>query len=598
MTRVFEKNNLDWNIFFVKTCFCCLFSRKFLKTFVWIGLLIKSNAYPLSTVRGGDRNIHNGGSSNNGNSPKGCRFPFENPELAAVTSDGNIFGWALGAGPTCLPGSHCTYFCRSGYFAQPSSKVDFSSGFSEGRVFCDESGNLQIPSGSLCVAAPQNIYVLNLFDTSASYCQESFSNGIFQLASNYVPGHSFSTIAVPSHVGSRSSSYYFNPPGSGNDLCTIGSRFSNQGAWSPYTLELSSDYKGDLYLRLGWNPRYTHDSYWKGVSPNWGIRLDCEGPSCDHSPCFIDPSIHNVNECENAQHGYSDAVFCGIKLSARSRARVVLFSKDNVNDEQRFLSALPRFDFEDASDDTSLTEKAHVPESQHEEYKSTVDDTKVSEHHESHEEKTKDEQKSEDKQGSEKSEHTNDKIDNSEHSQTSKSDNPENKKSTFIDSLSKIDFSSITNLEQSSSGSDFNKYISKSSDITLMLFHLEGSKNQHMHASGLSCPLSNHDNANSLSANSPDSVLDDCGPTHGLLFLSKPVNSGYKLLADKFENYMSRISLLIRDGNFQTLEFDIPKNTEESSPANNGTNHENSAYIMRNNILWTLITVLGIIIFL
>ncbi|KAG5519850.1 hypothetical protein PMAC_000125 [Pneumocystis sp. 'macacae'] len=564
----------------------------FLKIFVWVSLLVGSNAYPLSIIRRGSRSIHNEGLSHSGNSQKGCLFPFNNFELSAVTSDNGKLGWATGLGDICSAGSYCSYYCRSGYHARLNSRIlGLSSSFSEGRLFCDGSGNLQMPSESLCVRASHSVYLLNLFDVSLSFCERIFSNGGLRLASNSVNGRSFSELTIPyESSGPSSSFYYLGPPGTGRDGCTMGNRFSNQGLWSPYTLGISKDYKGDIHLTLGWNPTYIGDSYWSGVTPNWGIRIDCEGFGCGSKSCFIDPSVHGINECENPVNSYSSAAFCAVRISLNTRTRVVLFSRSNVNDELKVLSSLPHFDFQDSSETKLVPGTVDVSESKHEESKSIVDKVEITEHHESND-KVEDDTDAQvtvlNKQEAEESTHTVDKNSDSEHSKTSELDSFDNKKSTFTDLLSKVDISSVTSLGQSSFGS--NGYIFGNDGLTLMLFQLHGNKNNHIHTSGASCPLSIHDNSNSLSVSSPHSVSDDCAPTNALLFLDRHVSDGYKLLADKFDNYLTKISSLIRNGDFQVLELDTPRNNNESDSVNNGTQHESSAYIMKNNILWTSI---------
>ncbi|KTW28923.1 hypothetical protein T552_01551 [Pneumocystis carinii B80] len=275
-----------------------------------------TNAYPASIPV--TRDNHRALVDSQGSDQKTCSIndPTLSIHPSLLTSTGTGFA-------DCLPGRNCLFVCKSGYL---STQYDASyypefEGTSVGNVLCTSQGTLQIAAGgSLCALSTKNLYLTSLLDYSVSFCQKiSVKDGLF-FAPNSLQSKSVSFLAV-SGQSHQSSLYYFNPLGTDSTYeCPI-----TVGSSSPYILEIK-DINGEVHISLGWNPFYISNEEYKRP-PNWGLRVLCQGVDCDR-PCFIDPTKHGINECENCEKGSHGSSFCTVKVSGSKEAIVFLFSTD------------------------------------------------------------------------------------------------------------------------------------------------------------------------------------------------------------------------------------------------------------------------------
>lgn len=231
----------------------------------------------------------------------------------------------------CLPGNDCFYVCKSGFLSSGlDSRVDYKPlGVSGGRVSCDSQGVPDVtPQVALCLPSSQNIYVVSLLEDPSSFCQKVSYGGTAFFALNNVQPKLLSSIAI-SYSSFGPTLYYFNPPGTISEHgCPTGFSTTGMGASSPYVLEVTKDAHGDVFIRLGWNPYYVTNDYLNSRSPHWGMKVLCQGADCSQ-PCYIDPTRHAVNQCENCEQGYSGSSFCTVKVPENMEAAIFLFSSDN-----------------------------------------------------------------------------------------------------------------------------------------------------------------------------------------------------------------------------------------------------------------------------
>ncbi|KAG5439587.1 hypothetical protein PCANB_002163 [Pneumocystis canis] len=502
---------------------------------------------------------------------KQCEFPSD-PTLSSVNLDGKKQGWANPSGNDCSPGKHCLYLCQSGYGVSSRGLTSLeyhSNGFPFGKILCRDDGSIDKGSEEpLCIPDPGNVILLNLFDTPHSFCQRIYSPTNVILGSNSVDSLSHRVLNVPFQVNGRSSSFfYMNPPGTPLEAgCTGINSLTNRGPCSPYVLDVSKDYRGTTHVKVGWNPFYINDQYWGRTPPNWGLKLLCQGGDCDKPSCSIDPTKHNVNECENCDHLYLGASFCSISVSAGSRVVVVLFSGSNSDREQELLQKLPPLptDNSDDSDDSSPGERLitkNKKSSYLEKNGLSYSEFEGDKHSDTIEDKDSDltlKLKLYNEGSKDDIELGNEglPIDGDDKEDNKQISSELDKKLLFKDPLSRMSFYDLTKTK-SSADDITHKSSSKNNAMTLMFFEIHG-KDKQMGSSDISCSLSGPDSLNpvgSVSSNTVDKISYNCEPTRMVLFIDKKITNGYKLIAEKFDSYATKISSLIQNNEFQTIEY-------------------------------------------
>ncbi|QSL65200.1 hypothetical protein MERGE_002507 [Pneumocystis wakefieldiae] len=236
----------------------------------------------------------------------------------------------------CSPGGHCYYVCQAGY--TPSSYDINNYGFvgaTGGNVLCRADGTLDLSSGSpLCTISKENIYVTTFLLQTSSFCQKGGFNGFNFFLPSFLQHRVLTPLALPT-TSYTSFLYYFNSPGGNSPHeCPAGFSKGSTSIPSPYLLQVSKDSNGHVIFGLGWNPHYASNAFITKDSLGWGIKILCQGVDCQ--PCYIDPSKHNVNECENCEPGNGGSFFCQVKVSSSIEAVVFLFSSGSGENSDSF----------------------------------------------------------------------------------------------------------------------------------------------------------------------------------------------------------------------------------------------------------------------
>lgn len=141
-----------------------------------------------------------------------------------------------------------------------------------------------------------------------------------------------STLAVPdeSYWARTAAHYYVNPPGvSTEEGCVWGTNQNPVGNWAPYVAGANQVSSGETYVTIGWNPIYLEDTTpFRDVTPDYGIRVECNGKGCQGLPCYIDPAEHDVNEIsQDNPPGAGGANFCVVSVPKGSAANIVVFNR-------------------------------------------------------------------------------------------------------------------------------------------------------------------------------------------------------------------------------------------------------------------------------
>lgn len=260
-----------------------------------------------------------------------CKFPT-NAGLVAVTPNSKNAGWALLPDQQCTAGSYCPYACPPGkVMAQwdPASTSYTVSESQNGGLYCGDDGAVSKPftEKDYCVDGTGTISVDNKAGSDVAFCQTVLPGNEAMLIPTNIGGGNTRTIAVPDadYWASTAAHYYVNAPGISTDEgCVWGTKSKALGNWAPYVAGTNTDDSGKTFVKIGWNPKYIDDFTDK---PGFGLRITCDGGTCQGLDCEIDPSQSGLNGISGSSTDEADgAKFCVVTAEKGSTAKIEVFT--------------------------------------------------------------------------------------------------------------------------------------------------------------------------------------------------------------------------------------------------------------------------------
>ncbi|KAI5793516.1 hypothetical protein FPQ18DRAFT_377920 [Pyronema domesticum] len=227
-----------------------------------------------------------------------CPFPLDSNEIVQVTPQFLNKGWANSYDRPCTANLWCQYACKPGTVMHQWNPVavDYVDPWKEqGGLFCGDEA-MRIP--------------------------------------NFIPAGTTALLAIPgveywSEMKPTGAHYYINSPNVPVDeACVWGTNAKGAGNWAPYSFGTNEREDGEIFVSLNWNPIWFETTTpFRSERPEFGVRLECEGPNWNNAPCFIDPRIHAVNQVSYTQGfvGAGDANACVVTAGKDSQIKVVLF---------------------------------------------------------------------------------------------------------------------------------------------------------------------------------------------------------------------------------------------------------------------------------
>ncbi|KAI5816806.1 hypothetical protein BZA77DRAFT_246506 [Pyronema omphalodes] len=267
-----------------------------------------------------------------------CPFPWDSPEIVPVTPQYLNKGWANSYDRPCTAGLWCQYACKPGTLMHqwnPEAVAYAHPWKEQGGLYCGEDGVARkpFPNRNLCYEATRKLPAVNTLGGDVYMCQTVLPGDEAMRIPNLINRGTTALLAVPGpefwpETKPGGAHYYINSPGvSVDDACVWGNNTFGAGNWAPYSFGTNHD-NGEMFVSLNWNPVWFETaSHMRKDRPEFGVRIECEGPNCHNAPCFIDPRIHSVNQVSYGQGfvGAGDANACVVTAGRDSQIRIVLF---------------------------------------------------------------------------------------------------------------------------------------------------------------------------------------------------------------------------------------------------------------------------------